>query len=209
MFRALYQFLRRRQAKAAAFLAALLLAASPVQAASPLHPADIAGPHCKALVTALNREDADPIPDMGFVIGGRWDVLTRAERLRISEGIVGRVKAEWGSPPLPAGFRGCGMEISIRLLPADAMDTAGPPEKYGFPRSAAYRATARTALSDEPHPFMLTYILQNDPGYIWEIKELTVNGTPLAAAWGPAFNAILAKSGAKGLLAHLEKPENP
>ncbi len=206
MISSLYQFLRYGQAPALITMLFFTLTAT-ITVAAPSHPISIAAPHCKALIESLSRKNTDRVPDMGFVIGARWQAMTLQERMDTSEAVVGLIRAElpenYISEVFAENFTGCNLNFHISILPDISNSRSG---MHDFPRLPRYSATAITSVPSgtASSPLTLTYILEKDGNYIWQIKDLIVNKTPIAATYKRRFNGILAQQGVRGLLKQLE-----
>jgi hypothetical protein len=123
------------------------------------------------------------LPDFGFVLGGRWDSMTRDERIRFNRAFslyIGdhyNLKSYSGSE--------CTMNSLIYGKPHGDADNVKLP----------MRAISYTQLINENFRITLIYSFNYLPGEGWEMQDLSIQDRSLTAQYRIPLNALIQKGG--------------
>lgn len=148
-------------------------------------------------------------PDMGFVIGGRWAVMDRWERIKFNTLFSKMLIHQYSIQNTQSYANTCPM--NARLLELEPATLSAEKEEKEeniwegqevWPRSMAAFASTQLAM-ENGEKLDLTYYLEKHPPDGWEIKEITLGKTELSQNFSSSFNGLLAAGGAAELFEEL------
>lgn len=130
-------------------------------------------------------------PEMDFIIGTRWQTLTREQRRSFNRLFSRQLIAQHRVQGIKSYDKACPMQVSLQESGKDAI------------------ATTHIATADGP--LAVSYVLTRKPPGRWVMGDMLLNAESISGLYRKDYNQILAREGTAGLLSHMQdavaKPE--
>ena len=128
-------------------------------------------------------------PDMGFVIGTRWNSITRTERKKYNLAFANMLDKKYQFYNDLTYYNNCKMKI----------------KSYKKESGLEKIVLSTTLKSREDIDIPVLYTLEKEHNYRWNIVEMEIYGTKIKALFQDKFNQILSTDGVAGMVKYIEE----